>query len=330
LQQQGLFMNRIKRYLTMGRMAKCFWQKKEILPYMPFRLWIESTNYCNLSCVMCLNKSKEIEKRGYMDYPLFKKIIDESKAFVHSVNLHHRGEPLMHEDLPKMIEYCRMHRIYTQLHTNATLLTQRKSHEIIMSGLDFISFSIDGYDKKSYERIRVGACYEQTVENIRGFFEIKKNLKKKRPQVAIELIDFFDEKKLENHMGWNALKRIGPVKWIIKKPHNWAGGIGSDRIRTISTKKSVCTFPWYSLTVLWDGTVVTCPQDFFGENVVGDVSRQSLKAIWNDSKMMDYRNRMKNGMYSYFRTCSSCDRLERRHFLGIPGSHLKGFFKESL
>ncbi len=297
---------------------------------MPIRLWIESTNLCNLRCVMCLNKSKEIQKKGYMDYPLFKKIIDESKTFVHSVNLHHRGEPLMHEDLPKMIEYCKMHRIFTQLHTNATLLTRRKSKEIIRSGLDFLSFSIDGYDKKSYERIRVGACYEQTVENIRGFLEIKKNLKKKRPQVAIELIDFFGEKKLQNHMSRNAFKRIGPVRWIIKKPHNWAGGIGSDRISANSKQKSACTFPWYSLTILWNGTVVTCPQDFFGENVVGDVSRQSLKVIWNGVKMMGYRDRMRENLYSDIRTCSSCDRLKRRHFLGIPGSHLKGFFKENL
>lgn len=265
-----------------------------------------------------------------MSYPLFKKIIDESNAFVHSVNLHHRGEPLLHEDLPKMIEYCRTHRIYTQLHTNATLLTQPKSHEILMSGLDFISFSIDGYDKKSYERIRVGACYEETVENIRSFLEIKKKLRKKKPQVTIEVIDFFDKKNLENRKDRNGFKCIGPVKWIIKKPHNWAGGIEPSRTRAISGNKPACTFPWYSLTILWDGTVVTCPQDFFGENVVGDAARQSLRAIWNDSKMMEYRSRMKNGTYSYFRTCASCDRLERRHFLGIPGSHLKGFFKESL
>ena len=314
----------------MGRMAKNFWQKKRILPYMPFRLWIESTNHCNLSCVMCLNKSEKIDKRGYMTFPLFKKIIDESKEFVHSVNLHHRGEPLLHDELPKMIGYCNARQIYTQLHTNATLLTERKSKEIIASGLDFISFSFDGYDKNSYEKIRIGASYEKTIENVKNFLKIKTELKRKKPYTIIELIDFNNDRKLGREFFGQEFKYFTPDKWIIKKAHNWAGEYHPDLPSQTNLKKAACTFPWYSLTILWDGTVVTCPQDFFGKNVVGDAARQSLRAIWSDSKMMEYRSRMKNGTYSYFRTCASCDRLERWHFLGIPGSHLKGFFKESL
>jgi radical SAM protein with 4Fe4S-binding SPASM domain len=314
----------------MGQMAIHFQRRSLTLPYMPFRLWVESTNYCNLNCVMCLNKSKDIEKRGYMSYPLFKKIIDESKSFVHSINLHHRGEAVLHEDLPKMVEYCKTNGIFTQLHTNATLLSREKSTQLIASGLDFISFSIDGYDRSSYEEIRVNACYEKTVENILGFLRIKAESRKKRPQAVIEVMNLFNQKKPKIHKEfYDSVKRY-PVKWIIKAPHNWAGGIELQNKETDPAKESACTFPWYSLTVLWNGEVVTCPQDFFGRNIVGDLSRESLIEIWNNSKMEKYRTWMRDKRFSEIKPCASCDRIFRRKLFGIPRTHLKAFLKESL
>ncbi len=281
---------------------------------------------------MCLNQSDSMNKRGFMPFPLFKKIIDESKGFVHRVNLHHRGEPLLHEDLPKMIKYCQDNRVFTQIHTNATLLTEDKSYEMIKAGLNFISFSIDGHDKKSYERVRIGARYEDTIENIRQFLKIRKQLKKKTPYTAIEVIDFFQNDWLKVKTMRKEINHIKPDKLIIKKAHNWAGEYHLDPMEKPSeinpNSKLLCTFPWYALTIFWDGTVVTCPQDFFGENKVGDLNKETLKTLWNNKAQLNYREKIKKKKYDEINSCRSCDRPRRRHFFSIPTSHLGAFLKE--
>jgi len=326
-------MRRISRYHTMIRMLLSYWQKNLVLKYNPFRLWIEITNVCNLSCIMCLNKSIKTEERGFMEIELFKKIINEAKAFVSSVNLHHRGEPLLHEDLPKMIEYCREHGIYSQLHTNAALLTEDKAYEIITSGLDFISFSFDGFDKSTYENIRVGANFENTLGNITNFLRIKNELKSKIPYSVVEVIGSLRNSISGYEKIRNNLLSLKLDKFIIKQAHNWGGEYEQESNTSLSCKeKSICypcTFPWYALVVFWDGTVVPCPQDFFGENRFGDLKINSLKEIWNNSALIEFRKQMKERKYQELKPCMLCDRLHRSHFLGIPTSHLRPFIKES-
>jgi len=327
-------MSRKNRYNTMIRMLLNYWHKNVLLNYNPFRLWIEVTNFCNLSCIMCLNKSIKIEEKGFMEFELFKKIIDEAKDFVYSVNLHHRGESLLHKDLPKMIKYCRDHEIYSQLHTNATLLTEDKAYEIITSGLNYISFSFDGFDKTSYESIRIGAKFEQTLDNITTFLKMRDRLKSKTPYSVCEVIEFEQNKMHDyRHLKDELLSRKLD-KFIIKKAHNWAGGYAIKSDNKVSYKKRnifhSCTFPWYALVVLWDGTVVICPQDFFGENRVGNVNHTSLKEIWNGSSMIQYRKKMKEKKYQEIKTCEYCDRPHTKRLFGIPISHLHAFLKESM
>jgi len=44
---------------------------------------------------MCPNKDLKKEDKGFMDFDLYKKIVDESRDFIFEINLAHRGESLM-------------------------------------------------------------------------------------------------------------------------------------------------------------------------------------------------------------------------------------------
>ena len=65
-----------------------------------------------------------------------------------------------------MIKYAKEKGLLTKLHTNATLLTEERAHKILESELNFVSFSLDAYDTKTYAKIRVGADFDETLENI--------------------------------------------------------------------------------------------------------------------------------------------------------------------
>ncbi|GAH58289.1 unnamed protein product [marine sediment metagenome] len=98
-----------------------------------------------------------------MDLGLYKKIIDEVKNYVYDINLFHRGEPLLHPSIIDIISYANNKNIKTRIHTNSTLLTPELSRKIILSGLDLISFSFDGYTKETYEKNRVNANYDHQL-----------------------------------------------------------------------------------------------------------------------------------------------------------------------
>ena len=65
--------------------------------------------------------------------------------------------------------------------------------------------------------------------------------------------------------------------------------------------------------------MVACCSDFFGENVLGTFPEKSLKQIWNDEPMRDFRQAMINNKYLDFnKNCQGCDALWDAKILGLP------------
>lgn len=303
----------------------------------PIRLWIEPTNICNLDCVMCLNKSIPKKERGFMDFDLFRKIIDEAANFVYDVYLHHRGESLLHPDIFEMIKYAKERKISTRLHTNATLLTKEKSYLLLNSGLDFLSFSFDGYEKETYEKIRIGANFERTLSNINNFLRIKKELKKKTPYTVFTVIEFTESSKPQNDAKRkqfiNQFNSLPLDNFISRKPHNWGGDYNIEEEKANFSKENnylPCTFPWYSLTIFYDGEVFPCPQDFFGKNQLGKMKHTSLSEIWNSSTLVSLRKKMVMKQYQDMESCNRCDRLWRKKILGVPREDALRFLKDNI
>lgn len=383
---------RMKKLKHIGRLARIYWSyavKKETQPlHLPIRFWIEPTNACNLRCVMCPNSLDRSDlKRGFMEPSLFRRAIDEIKDFAYDMSVHHRGESLLHPGIFKMIEYTAKMGISTSLHTNATLLDENKSRMILKSGLDLLSFSFDGYEKETYERIRVNSYFDKTLRNIIRFLEIKKENDKKKPFTILEMIEFNEDDakgKEDIKRNFRQKFRFLPLdKFIVKPPHNWAGSFplegqndksftphhqkatgatvgyptwcsinprmnryeipkGSTLRHTVqgSTPRprllsrgagfTPCTFPWFSLTVFWDGTVVPCPQDFYGEYPLGNIKESSIKEIWHGERLRLLRERMVKKNLEGIRCCSECDMIKRSTFLRIPTPNLKRFLNENL
>ena len=318
-------------------LARIFWdyqRRKIICPHLPTRLWIESTDMCNLKCIMCLNKSVPAEKKGFMDLDLYKKIIDEIGVYAHDICLSHRGEPLMHPDIFEMIEYAKKKGLYIRLHTNATLLTEEKSCKLLESGLDLISFSFDGYNKETYEKIRVNANFDETLDNIAFLLKRKREMKKKSPYTILEVIEF---PQYAQEMNQTNRKKFEMVldsmhldEFIIKKLHNWGGDYSLETEKKNSGNYLPCTFPWYASVILWDGTVVPCPQDFLGSYQVGNVSDNRLSELWNNDKMISLRKKMVNNDIQDLKACINCDRLYRKTIFGAPTQYLIPFLLDNI
>jgi radical SAM protein with 4Fe4S-binding SPASM domain len=306
-------------------------KKSRRLPYRPIRLWVELTSLCNYRCIMCPNKDLEKRDKGFMDLNLYRKIIDEARDFVFDINLAHRGESLLHPQLIEAIAYAKKNRLYTRLHTNGSLLTEALSHQLIQAKLDRLSFSFDGYEKETYERIRKGGDFDKTVSNIVRFLEIKKEARSKKPDTAIEVISFDDlDKQVPSETKEQFKNRFRDLpldSLVLKEMHNWAGHI--DR-KSRGRNYTVCPFPWNALVIFWDGAVLPCTQDFFGKFTLGNIKDSSLQEIWNGEKARFLREKLAQKDISKLETCSVCDRVWREGFLGVPKEYLWKFITKKM
>jgi len=292
--------------------------------YAPYRLWVEPTSRCNLACTMCPNKDFPESELGFMDMALYRKIIDEASEFVHDINLHHRGEPTLHPELPEMIRYADAAGMKVKLHTNGTTLTEALSEKILSSGLRLISFSFDGYTAETYESIRVRANFERTLSQIHHFLERRRALGVGNLKAVMEVIDF-DAVRQDAAVKADfvhGLKSRGLDRLIIKPPHNWAGSVDLDTKESQSF--SPCTFPWHALVICWDGKTGSCPHDFFAKINYGDASNTSLRDLFNSEAICRLRAQMLSGDISQIDSpCRECDSIRRKRVLGVPVSSLK-------
>ena len=313
------------------RLLRILWNyrvaRSDSVGYNPYRLWIEPTAICNLQCPHCPNK--ELARReylGFMDFKLFTKVIDEATQWVHDVNLHHRGESLLHPRFFDMVKYGSRRGIFTKLHTNATLLDEITAKRVLDSGLSLISFSFDGFDPMSYKRHRPPAKFESTLENILRFLRLKKERKQRTPITVLEVLDFpGTEEAIREGKDLEFLHRFDRLpldRLIVKRPHNWGGTIPVEA--DLKDAEFVpCTFPWHSLVVMWDGKISPCPHDFMGEIVVGNATKQGLREVFNSPAMVRLRRQMIDRRPDQSLPCFACDSVRRKALLGIPMASLR-------
>jgi radical SAM protein with 4Fe4S-binding SPASM domain len=321
-------MTSVKYLLRLARLYFHYNKKTHKPPYLPVRLWVELTSLCNYRCIMCPNKELKKEEHGYMDFQLYTKIIDEAAGFAFDINLAHRGESLLFPKIPEAISYAKEKGLYTRLHTNGSLLTENLGRKIIKSGLDRLSFSFDGFDKDTYEKIRIGGDFNKTLKNIIRFLEIKKEDKSKTPSTSIEIIHFEPGKRLDALKEFEAKFEDLPLdSFVIKDLHNWAG----DTQKKFSPQHySTCPFPWNALVIFWNGDVLPCTQDFFGHYILDNANDFSLRELWNGTRMSELRKKLAAKDIQDLKACAGCDRPWRKTFLGVPKEFLWKFLRKKM
>ncbi len=171
------FRRRLRQKSNMPVKWASYKMELEHAPTFPDRVYVESTNVCNLDCIMCpTGLHVDTRPKGYMDWGLYTSIIDEIAPFAEAVVLHSWGEPLLHPRIIEMIEYAKERELWVELSTNATRLDEAMARRVIGAGLDRIYLSMDGLTKETYESVRVKGEFETVLANIERFLDLKHEL----------------------------------------------------------------------------------------------------------------------------------------------------------
>ena len=281
--------------------------KKGITPDFPLCLDIETTNICNLDCIMCprtvLIAREAYSDIGLMSFDLYKKLIDEGEKFnLPSVKLQYLGEPLVHPEVGKQIKYAKDAGIVdVMFNTNATLLTEEKSHEILEAGIDAIFFSFDSMDPDTFNKIRVGADYDKVIENILRFLDIKEkngyDHVHTRASMTIIEQDIEDLEKFKEF--W--LEHVDVAGFGLYKDTPEGEAKDSPYFPDFQ-----CAQPFQRLFIMWDGVATPCCVDAEREYIMGDANKQSVHDIWHGPEARLLRGSQLNGCYKDIDICAKC------------------------
>ncbi|GAF75307.1 unnamed protein product, partial [marine sediment metagenome] len=150
----------------------------------PRLAFIESTNICNLRCPLCPTGAGKLPHHaGKMSFDLFKKIIDQIGPYLYEVQLMGFGEPLLNEDIFKIVKYAKNYPMKVRFNTNLTILDKDMARELVGSGLDNLTVSIDGVTQKTYEQYRVGGDLDTVLGNLKLLLDTKKELSIPLPDI---------------------------------------------------------------------------------------------------------------------------------------------------
>lgn len=272
-------------------------QRLEISSGMPVSLTIETTSVCNLRCVMCPQPNLT-RPRQHMPLALFEKIIAEAKGFVEFAILHLFGEPLLNPAIYRMISLAESSGIRTLFSTNATKLDHAAGYQLLQNPLSFLQVCIDGASAETYEKVRIGGRFHAVLANIRRFAALLKEHPERHLKVAVQMIDM-EMLSGERDAFLEMWKDAGFDAVFIKGFHVW-GNRRPDLITIAPSVQApgppgaVCFMPWSELTILSDGRVVPCCNDFDGQYLLGDAATESIGEIWNGPAMRQLRGMFAN------------------------------------
>ena len=148
---------------------------------LPSRLYIECTAACNISCfeACCAPETGITRTRqaGMLDYELFKRVVDEAGPTLGRIDFFNYGEAFLHKRAVDMCEYIKSQfpHVYLYTSTNGLALSEEKARRLVHSGIDEVTFSIDGATPASYARYRQRGNFDLAIRTLRAMADEKRS-----------------------------------------------------------------------------------------------------------------------------------------------------------
>jgi len=138
----------------------------------PIIVDFEITNRCPYRCIFCEADIPNIKSINEMSTKHCLYVLEKlAKAEVFDVFLT-GGEPLMRDDLPKLIKHCFNIGLEPCISTNAFYLDEERLEKIVNAGLDHIQISIQGPELIHESIVKKPGSYSRVMKNLEKAIEI--------------------------------------------------------------------------------------------------------------------------------------------------------------
>lgn len=284
------------------------------------KIYIETTNICNLSCNFCPKTSRDL---GFMNVEDFEVIINKIKGYTNHIYLHLMGEPLLNKNLGEFLKVAKKANLNINITSNGTLINNAKDIIINSNAVRQMNISLH-----SFEANDNNIDFYEYLNNILDF--INEVNEKTETICALRLWNIdTDELKANNDLNANILKLIEDklnINFSIFESLKEKRGIKlKERIYLNMAEK----FSWPSseislisedvfcyglrdqIGILVDGTVVPCCLDSEGKIPLGNIFNENLDEIINSKRAIDIYNGFSNRK-AVEELCKRCGYAKRK------------------
>ncbi len=287
------------------------------------RIVMEVFGGCNYTCQMCPQTNPGRGKSWTRKMPLsnFTKILDQivPKYGKPQINLEGSGEPTMAKDLPDYIKAVKDRGLKCFMYCNGARLNGDFMKKVIDSGIDFIRFSIIGYNKEKYAKWMNVDNFELIKKNI---VELKNYIKASASKCEVSTYHLItDNSQLKNEVELyknNVIEELGVTSYIWKM-HNWSGNYSNPNPRSKSSRKS-CGRPFApEITIRAGGAegrtaaMVPCCQTLGPPNeeksILGHLDEESFEEVYFGERYEELRSAHTEKDFDKIDYCKDCDFL---------------------
>lgn len=280
---------------------------------------IELTNHCNYHCRFCPQSQWRRPEfaavpfdrpKGYMAFDLFRRIVDEANEVTDCLNFSFFGEPMMHPEFLRCMDYLkgRSPKLSVVMNTNLSLATREIFAKLIEVGLSDLRISLDAATAETYDAVRPGGhfvdldglpCRDQRFEVICGKAEYWHALSDHRPTRHVFTVNSRNLDELPAFCRrW--LPRLGRDDAILAKNVLTYGGKIAD---TLLRENPCNVWDINPLTVDWRGRVSPCNLDTNMDLDIGSVQESGLLDLHRSQKRRELEGLSKARCT---RPCSHC------------------------
>ncbi len=313
-----------------------------IYNYGEYMIGLDASTRCNLECIFCL--------RTFLDHGAPEQINPEELAKLAAgsfdgcsgISLSLGAEPLLNTRFPELVDaLCEYPYTRSTMTSNGTPLSAKLARLLVAKQYEEICVSIDGVKKETFESIRVGADFNQVIDNLKRLKAYKEEYNSPYPNLKFhfammrrnieELPAFIDlaqdldvsgirlqyfmiphesltdeclwfEPEKSNRFLSEAIQKCEAYGIPIDAPPLFDPERKADRKKKLRTQR--CHWPWKGILLGSKGEVTPCCQ-WKGPSL-GNINEESFEAVWNGEGYRQLRRDWISGkLNKYCRDCSA-------------------------
>lgn len=270
-----------------------------------------------------------------MSLKLFKSVVDQFRGpRCRSAILMGLGEPLLNFNILPMVRYAKKRGLNVGFVSNFTLMNRAIARSLIKCQLDWLGVSFDGSSRRTFERIRHGASFDEVSSNLRTLMAAKRELNSRIPRVKLNVTlsgdnvgEIRELPRIAESFGADSicfLPQLGLEANIARERYvkavdmfrsmRFQGLVYGIRFNSplFSSRAGIC-MGIGTCYVTYDGKVMPCtmlietiPRSRYKRVQLGDLTTHSLSSVWFSRKHRNLRfDRMRGRFSDYCQSCPS-------------------------
>jgi MoaA/NifB/PqqE/SkfB family radical SAM enzyme len=275
---------------------------------------LEASSFCQLRCPSCPTTSRAIHPAvgsGFLRFEHFRVLLDGNPQ-LREIELANYGEIFLNPELLQIIKLAHERGVRLTAGVGANLNDVRDEvlEGLVKYQVRSMTCSIDGASQETYSQYRIRGNFDTVIKNIKKINQWKEKYKSPYPAMIWQFIVFgHNEHELPKartmarsldmnffaKLNWD--RNFSPIRDRDLVAHE----LGMSEITREEYKKkhnedymvSICHQLWESPQINWDGKVLGCCRNFwgdFGGNAFSDGLRESV-----NSETMNYARAMLQG-----------------------------------